>query len=348
MNTKFTILKAIGIFFVVYGHIGGTITFDLFSPYSFHMPLFIFISGYFYKKTSEKNFTEYSYKKVKNLLYPYFKWNLFYGLLTTLFLSFGLVYFGKKISIRSFFIDPWITGDQYIFNLAAWFVITLFTVQIVYVLIRKIIRINDYFLLIFLFLLGFAVTYLSSKGFNYGPMLILIRLFFSLPFYHLGYIYKERLEKRDKLNIWTLLTLLITQILLLQVYGNLNFVMVYGNFNGFILAPFLSSITGIWFCLQVADILNKSFSESKVMKLLGENTWEIMMHHIFFYWLIKTAFYFLGAPMDVNEFKSNIWYAYSPLGIRSMIFITIACLFLPVLTKLLFQSIKTKLSSNIK
>lgn len=47
MNQKFTILKAMGILAVVGGH-AGTNFLPWFPVYSFHMPLFIFISGYFF------------------------------------------------------------------------------------------------------------------------------------------------------------------------------------------------------------------------------------------------------------------------------------------------------------
>lgn len=52
INMQFCILSALGMFFVVDGHlnnsyldIGGLVPY-----YSFHMPLFAFISGYFYKR----------------------------------------------------------------------------------------------------------------------------------------------------------------------------------------------------------------------------------------------------------------------------------------------------------
>lgn len=50
------ILSFLGILLVVQGHIGSPIRLanDLFPIYSFHMTLFIFISGYFYNTNNEK------------------------------------------------------------------------------------------------------------------------------------------------------------------------------------------------------------------------------------------------------------------------------------------------------
>ena len=78
VNMQFALLSALGMFFVVDGHlnnsyldIGG-----LFPYYSFHMPLFAFISGYFYRPGSEERIGEYARKKILRLLGPYMAYNL--------------------------------------------------------------------------------------------------------------------------------------------------------------------------------------------------------------------------------------------------------------------------------
>ena len=53
LDSHFAILSALGMIFIVDGHLNGSY-FDvggLFPYYSFHVPLFCFVSGYFYKKT---------------------------------------------------------------------------------------------------------------------------------------------------------------------------------------------------------------------------------------------------------------------------------------------------------
>lgn len=92
MNYQFLILQAIGIILVVTGHRGGISFFDDWFPmYSFHMPMFVFISGYFYKTYSEQKVKEFFLKKVKHLVFPYFLWNFFYGIISTiLILNYSL------------------------------------------------------------------------------------------------------------------------------------------------------------------------------------------------------------------------------------------------------------------
>ena len=48
-NMEMNIAKAIGILAIVAGHTRWNIFGDLFINYSWHVPLFFFISGYFFK-----------------------------------------------------------------------------------------------------------------------------------------------------------------------------------------------------------------------------------------------------------------------------------------------------------
>ena len=67
------ILKGIGIILVIVGHIQEYIPKNfLIYLYSFHMPLFFYISGYLYKERYENlNTKDYIKKRAKQLVYPY-------------------------------------------------------------------------------------------------------------------------------------------------------------------------------------------------------------------------------------------------------------------------------------
>ncbi len=61
------IVKGIGIFLVVLGHQNTILTQEI---YSFHMPLFFFLSGIFHKNYN--SYTEFINRKFKTLIIPYF------------------------------------------------------------------------------------------------------------------------------------------------------------------------------------------------------------------------------------------------------------------------------------
>ncbi|EUJ29371.1 acyltransferase [Listeria cornellensis FSL F6-0969] len=63
-------LRGFGMILVVWGHMNIPIALETII-YSFHMPLFFFISGYLYKKNNN-SFKEVVKKKATVLLIPYF------------------------------------------------------------------------------------------------------------------------------------------------------------------------------------------------------------------------------------------------------------------------------------
>ncbi|MBO5487597.1 MAG: acyltransferase family protein, partial [Eubacterium sp.] len=138
-NETFIILSAIGILLILLGHLdfpllnmGG-----LFPYYSFHVMLFVFISGYFYKPEEEEHILAYLKRKAPHLLIPYFIWNVVYGILATLLHGTGMQ-IGENINLYNLFIAPFLSGHQFMYQAASWFVPALFLVELCNILGRKI------------------------------------------------------------------------------------------------------------------------------------------------------------------------------------------------------------------
>ena len=113
-NREFRILSAVGIVLVVAGHLGYNL-FDigeLFPYYSFHVFIFLFVSGYFYKEESEDNIGKYLLRKCRTLLLPYFAWNLFYGILTDVLHGSGFSIGGPR-SLKTLFCRRSLTGISF-------------------------------------------------------------------------------------------------------------------------------------------------------------------------------------------------------------------------------------------
>lgn len=367
INYKFALLQTIGIVIVVSGHLigGGGINLasEWFPKYSYHMPLFIFISGYFYKEISEDNILNFLKIKVKKLVIPYFIWNLIYGIIITTLINTGFVSYGTKLSLRSFFIEPWISGHQYSLNIPSWFVLSLFLVQISYVVLRKLfsyLNLNNEYIKMILFLsIGVLAVYLSNCGYNTGFKLTIMKMAFFIPFFHLGYLYKCKLESIDKINSFVyFLCLFIIQFVLITKYGDTSFVVAFCNdFNrANILLPFLTSITGIAFWLRVSSILERSLCKgNKIIEYVSSNTWTIMMHHMFIIFIINSIFALLVDKIglvgfDFQAFKNNVYYAYLYKDYRFSLFYLIACISIPLILKFyskkLIDVIRVKVKSK--
>lgn len=110
INYQFKILYALGIFFVVVGHLQSyafSVFYEFFPPYGFHMGLFVFCSGYFYKESAEKDIERYVKKKLKTLIIPMYLWNCFYALFAQI-MTLGGVLFWSRCFYRKTFIYPYI------------------------------------------------------------------------------------------------------------------------------------------------------------------------------------------------------------------------------------------------
>jgi fucose 4-O-acetylase-like acetyltransferase len=136
--------KAIGIILVVYGHVarglynGGidiSITsFELIDSvvYSFHMPLFFFLSGlFFYKSFSKNGGAKLIFSKVDTVFYPYVIWSLLQGSVQVLLSN----YTNGNVTLVKVFSVLWSPGAQF------WFLYALFAIfilsSVVYSLISK-------------------------------------------------------------------------------------------------------------------------------------------------------------------------------------------------------------------
>lgn len=67
-NESFDILRGIGIIIMVMGHIGFGNVFDKYI-HTFHMPIFFFVSGYFFNM--KDNFKSFFLHQLKTIMVPY-------------------------------------------------------------------------------------------------------------------------------------------------------------------------------------------------------------------------------------------------------------------------------------
>ena len=331
---------------VVLGHTGGG-TLEVFSNWfpiaSFHMPAFVFASGYFYKKENADRLTSkennYIWYKMRTLLKPYFLWNLFYGILLNGLRVLGITGFGEKISIHSLLIEPWISGHQFGFNCAAWFVTQLFLIQILYAGMQKVFDfhckgIKSIIVLIGLMLIGNFSILVAEKAGN-GAALgdlkwVCIRTGFLMPFYHLGYLYKNYLEERVKKNKGkTVLLIFVLQFVILAVEGwdAINYSVVSCIFH--IKRPwilYIAAMDGIIFWLLIADLLVTCLTNNKIIHYISENIWTIMMHHITSFWILNSLLKVIDENIcSINfmpqEYYLNQYYMFLPFEQMKVLYV---------------------------
>ncbi|HMG08151.1 MAG TPA: acyltransferase family protein [Mucilaginibacter sp.] len=176
--------KGIGIVLAVYGHVirglkeAGAIddgTFFRYSDtfvYSFHMPLFFILSGYFFYDSFIKDPAKFTINKFKTLLYPFVIWSLLQTLVEVLLNKFT----NTKIPPEALITCIFIPRDQF------WFVYALFFIFILNALFFRITKKFGLYISI--------ATWFIYWGFHYnlGPF---NQTFQYLIFFNIGIIFSR-------------------------------------------------------------------------------------------------------------------------------------------------------------
>jgi len=164
--------RAILIFLVVFGHLlqpyteaSQHLSALYLTIYSFHMPGFLFISGYFAKKAGQAGYLE---KVSKKLLIPYV---IFFG-----FFSLYYYFTGKEDSVK---IDPF----DPVF--ALWFLLTLFFFHVILVIVKDY---KPYFVLP----IAIIVSLLAGYSNNIDNYLSFSRTIMFFPIFYLGYLFTSK------------------------------------------------------------------------------------------------------------------------------------------------------------
>lgn len=240
---------------------------------------------------------------------------------------------------------PFIDGESFAYNLGSWFVYPLFCVYVFNILFRKLLkkvhRGNEYVILAVYLAIGiFGVQYCIWNPAPKGALLLLFRSMFFLPCFEFGRFYHEKLEKHDNLNSVAYFAIVLgVQLLLLTFCENLEYTpSKCVKFDNGCVIPYVTAITGIAFWLRVAKLITPIIKNKKLVRMISDNTYSIMIHHIFAFMIVKWAFRGLSVitplfkDFDILKLKSTIWYIYRPNGLNFYCIIYLAAgIFIPIL-----------------
>ena len=319
------------------------------------MALFVFISGYFYKTDYEENVGKYIWKRTKRLLIPAYLWNIFYGGMVAFLGLFGFT-IGAKPDLYNLFVMPFVDGEAFQYNLGSWFVYPLFLVCIINVLFRKFLKLihldNEFIVLIVYLAIGMIGinTAIENPTAINGIVKLLVRTMFFLPCYEFGRFYKAVLEKKDTLNNVAYFAIIFAvQLILLTFCKDLEYTpSSFTEFNNGFIIPYISSITAIAFWLRVSRLLVPAIGNSKLVRLIADNTYGIMVNQLVGFMCLKFVFYGLSCitsgslfgDFNVASFKSSIWYYYLPNGLQQWAFVyLIFGLFVPIFISIILNKI---------
>lgn len=259
------IYRGIGILCMVIGHIYIGFIFDKFS-HAFHMPMFFFVTGYFFTLKNEKDFF---WGKVKTLLVPYCIFGIINILIYSIIQNVDCITMLKHLF--------WVNTEGLYDVGAVWFLTSLFWASMIYFLLRKMIK-NKILLLLLVVMVSVLGNVMSIFG-GYRLPWSLDAAFVAVGFIYIGNIVRENEENeiiRALLNVKPifLIILIVIDLGLIFINGYIN--MRTGEYSNVVLFWLAAcvSIVVLWnlakmLCHSRYRIVNGG---SKCLQYIGRNS----------------------------------------------------------------------------
>lgn len=262
-------LKGMAILLVVIGHLTAVTSGLNQYIYSFHMPLFFFISGYLFNFEKYMDIgKEYLIKKIYSLMIPYFFFSaisyVFYVIMDSLYQPQiqNIEVFGKGILFNLYVILSSASG--YLINTPLWFLPCLFITELLFFILRKYFK-HNYMLLL-------VIAIFSLIGFSYSTY-IPLRMpwgadiaFTGIVFYSAGYFFRRNYENIFfRKNYSLILLLFLTHITLSFINPRVDmYKLIYNNYFLFYITAFSGILTYTY--------IFKMMKPSETLKFYGRNS----------------------------------------------------------------------------
>ena len=238
--------------------------------YSFHMPLFFFLSGFVFSIDKYENFKQFLINKIKTIIVPM----VFFSIVIS---TFRYIYYGLLLHnastefvgfIKKIILSLLLQERQQEYNSALWFLACLFVIQIILYGIIRFSKSVWHILGMILLCFTIGVIYVELGG-KLLPWEIDTALI-SIVFVGLGYILKRQIHILDRVPTYAgiiffainfVLTYINYQITHEQVDLAIN---ILGNPILFLVSA-LSAISGF-------VILFKNIKSNKILEYIGKNS----------------------------------------------------------------------------
>lgn len=296
------IAKGIGMLLVVIGHVDYVDASIRNYIFSFHMPLFLFVSGMllWYKQEEQSGWSVLIGKKARNLLLPYFLFSFLY-----------LVIESARLIIKN--LDEWDSVLKQLFQTLClqgistlWFLPALFIGEVVFLWIRKnsshgqtiwclmAILVSVFFIQKDVQSLFAPYRDLAAGGMLYEVLFVILRNLFCVGLVGIGYYMGRLLLGRKisipvELGVGVVLLILVGFIAARNAGVNLRD-MSLGNPLGFLFTGVAGTLGVILLCRVLAKLPIRPIQQ--ICKYFGRNSLLIMVTHVEFrilYLSIKAA-----------------------------------------------------------
>lgn len=320
-----TICKSIAIILMVVGHTDCP-AWLVRVIYSFHMPLFFFVSGYCYKDRYIDKPILFVFSKVRSLYIPFCKYALFVLFIHNFLCDmhfydymrdghYNLLRFLKRFCLVVFFMN----GEDGLIG-GFWFLRCLFWGALVSSLVIRIFQKELWTGLFFMLCLATC-----AKKLDIIIPLYNIRdwMFVAALFHYSGFFY-QKIEKDFNVGQVVKWTMILVCMFFLTVLSQWYPSTAINASVSLFLPCLIKTYIGIFVCWNIADFLSKhEFRLKKYIEYVGRNTLIILAWHFISFKLVSlAAVSFCGLPIShlgYFPFIPNLggcwWLFYSLIGV---------------------------------
>ncbi|OAD19925.1 acyltransferase 3 [Candidatus Thiomargarita nelsonii] len=270
--------KGIGIILVVYGHVARgvfnaglyqeqpLVTYHLIDNiiYSFHMPLFFFLSGLFFLRSFDKRGSRLILNKIDTIFYPYLIWSIIQGVIEIILSQYtnGTTSFGNLIAIL------WLPIAQFWF-LYALLLIFIFNTVIFIFLERYFKPLNIPFII---FGIGFFLFLI--KQYLPADYFFIRAVSYNYIYFSFGILYWRVLDGKHHSISLTLGVFVIFSLFEYLVYYTATLPSDSALIK--IIITFSGILTVIFVCQNLRGTI------IKILSLVGRYSMEIYLMHVIF------------------------------------------------------------------
>lgn len=317
---SYDLLKGMGILLVLWGHTFCPPTIKN-TIYAFHMPLFFFVSGCFFKQLSIRQTLQ---NKGKRLLLPWITFVIITFMIFTVFDYRTTHTVMQSLSNYNQILIRGICGDEHSLALYKdiWFLFVLFLVFVAYTIIRGIIK-SEFFVTALCLVAYGGGYWLCAKNINL-PYFIDTVLSVMI-YFHIGYCFHN--YKIDQKNVgykWglALFAAFVAFCLIINPETDLK----YNRFEWYMLPLAIMAILSLFYIFK--DY--KKITEIKIFRFLyrilmafGIESIILLGLHRHFYYLWPSIYTRLSLPDKVLSVNTEYL-----IGIAMVVFTAMICLYL--------------------
>lgn len=291
------VLKGLGMIAIFLGHEGASAGKLYLFVFSYHVPLFFFVSGFFSKVKEGESFIQFVKRKFQNIMIPYYGFVFISIIILVLFNNYDL-------NVLPYILKNGVLGIRnQVFPSSAWFLPCIFLMSIIYNLILRIVKKRNIALAccFIIYIFNYVVYYGPSWFWNLDSALYYI-IYYALGASIYPYIQKFKLKSLSvlKKGLLTVLVVFVFAYSAVVYFKGSNIIFSYIPFSFFGVKDviiLISTMIMIFANMFLAILLKNS----AVLKNIGQDT---LMHFGFEYTiktLVASGLTWVSLSLDINS-----------------------------------------------